>query len=153
MYFDKRVILFDQVFPNQISVLKTLTRFLEEKNCVKSSYQQAIINRESQFPTGLNTTTVGVAIQHTDGKYVNETQIAFMSLSKPVEFKQMGDNAKVEAKFIFMLALDNPHKQPQMLQRLMALFQNEKAMKKLETIKDEKDFIEIMKKEGIEEGQ
>nr|WP_257609119.1 PTS sugar transporter subunit IIA [Oenococcus oeni] len=40
-----------------------------------------------------------------------------------------------------------------MLQRLMALFQNEKAMKKLETIKDEKDFIEIMKKEGIEEGQ
>ncbi|WP_143786811.1 PTS sugar transporter subunit IIA, partial [Oenococcus oeni] len=66
MYFDKRVILFDQVFPNQISVLKTLTRFLEEKNCVKSSYQQAIINRESQFPTGLNTTTVGVAIPHTD---------------------------------------------------------------------------------------
>ncbi|WP_180370401.1 PTS sugar transporter subunit IIA, partial [Oenococcus oeni] len=92
-------------------------------------------------------------IPHTDAKYVNETQIAFMSLSKPVEFKQMGDNAKVEAKFIFMLALDNPHKQPQMLQRLMALFQNEKAMKKLETIKDEKDFIEIMKKEGIEEGQ
>ena len=149
MLFDKQVILFDQEMPDWEAALSTLAIQLEEVGAVTSEYLAAIIQREKQFPTGLMTQTMGVAIPHTDADKVLEPQIAFMRLKTPVTFHQMGDNAKIKVKLIFMLALKQGQDQLTMLQKLMALFQNATAMDQLMAIQTNEELITVMKKAQI----
>ena len=95
------------------------------------------------------TQTIGVAIPHTDPDKVIEPQIGFMSLKHPVTFHQMGDNAEIQVKLIFMLALKKSDDQLSMLQKLMALFQNQEAMDALQKIEQKNDFLDLMKKNEI----
>ncbi|WP_270330013.1 PTS sugar transporter subunit IIA [Lapidilactobacillus dextrinicus] len=149
MLFDKEVILFDQSVTSNIDALTLLANQLNEVGSVNDQYKDAILKRESEFPTGLQTSSVGIAIPHTDADKVVEPQIGFMRLKNPVKFLQMGDNSEVQVKMIFMLALKQSEDQLTMLQTLMNLFQNEEAMSRLQELSSKKEFLEIMKQVGI----
>lgn len=144
MLFDKQIILFDQEMADQEMALTTLASQLEKAGLVTSDFTTAIIQREHQFPTGLLTQTMGVAIPHTDADKVIEPQIAFMRLKKPVIFHQMGDNQEIAVQMIFMLALKQGQYQLKMLQKLMALFQDSSAMHHLMTIRSNEELITLM---------
>ena len=73
-------------------------KFIEEGFC-KDSYVDALVNRESEFPTGIDVDGFGIAIPHTDISHVNKAGIAIATLENPVKFVQMGtDDEEVEAK-------------------------------------------------------
>ena len=144
MLFDKQIILFDQEMANQERALTTLAQKLETAGLVTKDFSTAIIQREHQFPTGLLTQTMGVAIPHTDADKVIEPQIAFMRLKKPVIFHQMGDNQEIAVQMIFMLALKQGQDQLKMLQKLMALFQDASAMHHLITIRSSEELITLL---------
>ena len=61
----------------------------------------------------------------------------------------MGDNTEIPVNMIFMLALKQSDSQLTMLQKLMALFQNQEAMNALQSITSIDEFILVMKKNGI----
>lgn len=107
---------------------------------------KAIKKREENFPTGLNLESgVGVAIPHTDPEYVNKDQIGFISLNKPIEFKQMGsDTEKVQVKMVFILCLKEAHKQLDMLQNLMTIFGNSQMVKNLYECKSKDKFLNLI---------
>ena len=149
MLFDKEVILFNQDASDNVSALTRLADSMYAKGVVTDEYKDALLKREESFPTGLMTQTIGVAIPHTDPDKVIEPQIGFMSLKHPVTFHQMGDNAEIQVKLIFMLALKKSDDQLSMLQKLMALFQNQEAMDALQSVDQKKDFLALMKKNGI----
>ena len=149
MLFDKEVILFNQDASDNVSALTRLADSMYAKGVVTSEYRDALLKREKSFPTGLMTQTIGVAIPHTDPDKVIEPQIGFMSLKHPVTFHQMGDNAEIQVKLIFMLALKKSDDQLSMLQKLMALFQNQEAMDALQKIDQKNDFLDLMKKNEI----
>lgn len=149
MLFDKEVILFNQDASDNVSALTQLADTMHTKGVVTDEYKDALLKREESFPTGLMTQTIGVAIPHTDPDKVIEPQIGFMSLKHPVTFHQMGDNAEIQVKLIFMLALKKSDDQLSMLQKLMALFQNQEAMDALQSVDQKKDFLALMKKNGI----
>lgn len=149
MLFDKEVILFNQDASDNVSALTRLADSMYAKGVVTNEYRDALLKREESFPTGLMTQTIGVAIPHTDPDKVIEPQIGFMSLKHPVTFHQMGDNAEIQVKLIFMLALKKSDDQLSMLQKLMALFQNQEAMDALQSVDQKKDFLALMKKNGI----
>ncbi|WP_251545746.1 PTS sugar transporter subunit IIA [Limosilactobacillus caecicola] len=149
MLFDKKVILFDQSASDNTDALTQLANHLHEAGVVNEEYKDAILKREASFPTGLMTQTIGVAIPHCDPDKVIEPQIGFMRLKEPVTFHQMGDNAEIQVKVIFMLALKKSDDQLSMLQKLMALFQNKEAMNAVQTITSVDDFIELMKSNEI----
>ena len=130
--FDKEVILFNQDASDNVSTLTQLADSMYAKGVVTSEYRDALLKREASFPTGLMTQTIGVAIPHTDPDKVIEPQIGFMSLKYPLTFHQMGDNAEIQVKLIFMLALKKSDDQLSMLQKLMVLFQNQEAMDALQ---------------------
>lgn len=48
-----------------------------------------------------------------------------------------------------MLAMSQPHEQVQTLQNLIALFQDEEAIKKLKECNNEEDFINILNEKEI----
>lgn len=150
MLFDKGVILFNASATDQTEALTKLASRLRQVEVVTDQFKNAILKREQNFPTGLQTATIGVAIPHTDADKVLVPQIGFMQLAKPVIFHQMGDNDEISVHMIFMLALKQADDQLKMLQTLMGLFQNEKAIEQLQTMSSKTDFIKLMKKIGIE---
>ena len=120
-------------------------KFIEEGFC-KDSYVDALVNRESEFPTGIDVDGFGIAIPHTDISHVNKAGIAIATLENPVKFVQMGtDDEEVEAKVIFMLAVDDPKKHLELLQNVLAVLQDKDVLNKLSNADKCSEIINIVK--------
>ena len=89
-YFGKKIALFQSEVNSQKEALSIIATCLYQTGLVKDSFAENVLKREEVFPTGLLINDVGIAIPHTDAEHVNDSQIAFMSLKKPVTFYEMG---------------------------------------------------------------
>ena len=144
--FSKKVILFRQSLKTQNEIFDEFNKSLLDVGVVNDGFLTAIKEREERFATGLQLENgFGVAIPHTDPKFVNEDQIGFMSLNNPVQFRQMGSNTdKVQAKMIFILCLKEAHKQLNMLQNLMTLFGDNAKIQQLYDCKSPDEFLKLI---------
>ncbi|CAM2982842.1 PTS galactitol transporter subunit IIA [Streptococcus agalactiae LMG 14747] len=112
--------------------LMFLAKRLVTKKVVKESFVEAVIEREAIFPTGLQFDGYGVALPHTDAEHVEETQIAVMTLEKPVTFTQMATvDQEVTVQLIIMLAIKEAHSQVEMLQKLIQLLQDKALVQEI----------------------
>lgn len=143
--FNDRLIYLQEDFSNQAEVFNFLTSKLLEKGLVKAEFLTKISEREAVFPTGLTIGGYGVAIPHTDSDYVNQSQIAYVSLVEPVIFKEMGnDSVEVAVTQVFMLALKEAHEQLETLQKLIEMFQNEEHMAALVAATTEAEIESVL---------
>ncbi|WP_196595115.1 PTS sugar transporter subunit IIA [Pectinatus frisingensis] len=127
---------------------KALTKLslnLYKYGYVKSSYTDAILNREKIFPTGLAFSNYGVALPHTDCCHVNKPMIAVGVLKTPVIFHNMGDaNQNVSVKIIFMLAMNNSKNQLQLLSSFMENLQDTALLENIVHAKTPERLTQIM---------
>ena len=150
MFFDQGLCLFHTKPENQEQLFRSMYKKLYQAGCVKASYIDGIIARESEYPTGLEFNGVGFAIPHTDSAYVNKSQICFASLDEPVIFQDMTDkNHDIEVNLVFMLAMASPHEQVETLQNLMILFTEEEKVKKLQELSSQEEFIKLLSDSGV----
>ena len=127
-------------------IMKQLGSALIQEGYAKESYVDALIQREKEFPTGLDVNGVGVAIPHTDISHVNRAGIAIAVLRRPVTFVQMGtEDENVDVQLIFMLAVVNPNEHIDQLQRILAIIQDTNVLKQLLNVKETKQIIQIIK--------
>ncbi|MEM2249499.1 MAG: PTS sugar transporter subunit IIA [Candidatus Bathyarchaeia archaeon] len=125
--------------------LKLLSYKLYEKGLVKASFEQAVLKREREMPTGLPIGDINAAIPHADIEHVIKPSIAIATLAKPLPFHVMIDpDSIVDVKIIFLLALNEPHAQIQMLQTVATILQDSSLLHKLEKAKSSKEIIEIL---------
>ncbi|MGX7109464.1 PTS sugar transporter subunit IIA [Facklamia miroungae] len=118
-------------------VLNNLSQRLIEEGVVKPSFKQAILEREETYPTGLQFEDYSIALPHTESEHVIQSQIAIMTLDKPVTFYEMATADKeIEVKTVFMLALKDSQQHLAILQKVMELLQNKEVMKKIESFDD-----------------
>lgn len=142
-YIDNDLVLAQMDVKSATEAISTLADLLYQHKNVNQDYKQAVLDREEIFPTGLPSGKIGVAIPHTDIKYVNKPAIAFATLQKPVVFKNMADKSQdVEVRFMAMLAMKESHSQVQLLQRLMELFQHQDLLAKLIQEEDSEQLYE-----------
>lgn len=112
----------------------------------KDTYVQALITRERDYPTGLDVDGYGVAIPHTSVDHVNKPGIAIAVLNEPVTFTQMGtDDETVGVRLVFMLAVVDPNKHIDELQRILAIIQDTAVLDKLLSAKGAEEIINIIK--------
>ena len=149
MYFDKSIALFHRHAKDQKTVFDLLSAEFLKDDLVTDEFRKKVEERELVFPTGLSIDGMGVAIPHTDSIYVKRSQIGFMSLTEAVNFKEMGSGENVEVQLVFMLALKEPHEQLEMLQKLVAMFQNPGVLDQLKRIKTQSELSEILLKNGL----
>lgn len=149
MLSDKIILLDEAVADNQ-EALGQIADQMTRSRAVKDSYKSAVLKREVDFPTGLATVNIGIAMPHTDAKHVNYDQLGVLRLREPVSFLQMGDGEKIQVKFVFMLALKEAHAQLAMLQKLIALIQDEEKIKQLLLAENTDEIIEMLNNVGIE---
>ena len=113
---------------------------------VESSFLDGLISRESIFPTGIKLTNYNVAIPHTDANHIKEEFIAIVVPEKPIDFKLMEDETQEEKiSLVFMLGLNKPHSQLEVLKELMGLIQREDLVKQIVQAKDKEEVQDILK--------
>jgi len=113
---------------------------------VKETYIPAVAARESEYPTGLQLKNIGVAMPHTSGIHVITPAVCVAKLSKPVEFGHMGDpDTKVQAELLFLMAIKNPDEQLETLQKVMGVFTNDEAIKKISNAANKMELYEAAK--------
>lgn len=150
MFFDENVALFQVEAQTAEEVIKIGANELFKRGIVKDTYYNHVIEREKVFPTGLYTGNLSMAIPHTDSEYVNRSQIIFMSLKNPVNFKAMDDgNVNVPVSLVFMIAMKEKHEQVNTLSSLIALCQTEEARRNLFECDSIERFTEIIKENGM----
>ena len=150
MFFDERVALFNVEASSSKEVIKIEADELYRRGIVKKNFFEHVMLREKEFPTGLATDKYGIAIPHTDSKYVNRSQIEFVSLKSPVKFKNMGNASEdIEVTHVFMIAMSQPHEQADTLAKLMRLFLDEELMQRMYECSSKEEYESILKEKGL----
>lgn len=150
MSFDKKLLLLQEAASDQQEVLKKMATKLYNAHCVTETYLEGILEREEEYPTGLEINGIGIAIPHTDTNKVVKSQICLASLKSPIDFKDMVDkNKKIKVNIIFMLAMKESNQQIELLQNLVKLFQNKKVVQKIVSSTNEEEVLELLHSHGI----
>lgn len=149
---DESLIQIDLDADTTTDVFKSLGGLLQEKGIAKESYVDALIEREKDFPTGLDIGNFGVAIPHTAAEHVNKAATGIATLKKPVDWVQLGsEDDHVDVYIVFMLAVKDPNAHLNFLQAIVKIFQDKEVLKKILAEKDPKNIIEIIKDKETEE--
>ena len=110
---------------------------------VKDTYTDAVISRESIYPTGLKLKDLEIAMPHTAGIHVNKPAVCVIKLAEPVTFAHMGDpDTKVHATMLFMMAIKNADEQIETLQNVMNVFHNEEAIAAFKAASTKEELFE-----------
>lgn len=147
IHFDETQVLIIDEKLNHDEVLKKMADQLQVKGYVKNSYYPAIIEREKNYPTGLFTEAINVAIPHCDIANVNQGSICVGVLKQPTQFARMDEpDVMIDVQLVVMLALTLPHGHIEMLQKVVALIQNQDIVKSIVHSSNQKEIYETIKK-------
>ena len=143
LYLSESTILLGLEAETSSDVINLLGKTLLATGSVKDSYIEAAITREKTLPTGLPLGgEINVAIPHTDIIHVNKSAVAMATLAKPVIFQNMVDpQESVVVSIVFLLALDQPHAQIEMLQEVANVVQNDELLEFLMAAKSPKEVL------------
>lgn len=148
--FNNDLIFLDIVADDSTTLLKEMSKKLLEKGYVKHSFENAVIEREEIYPTGLPTPGVMVALPHTDSKHVIKSTIAIANLKEPVIFKEMGNGIRnIPAELVFMLAIHHPKEQVEVLKKLMNILSKSDVLISIKKAKDASEVINILQTQII----
>lgn len=108
-------------------LFSSVATLFEAQNLVTDAYCEALKKREREFPTGLQTQFLPIALPHTDSKYINKPFVAIIRNRQELLVKQMGDNQGMYTKDFFFLGIKESegYSQVELLSALMELFMNE----------------------------
>ena len=131
--FDEKIIAVGMKAGNADDAIRKLGRLMDAAGFVTEDYADDVIARERDFPTGLPTQPISVAIPHADPDNVNIDSIAIAVLKDPVDFVQMGSNGKIQlsVSIVFMLALQDFKRQTAVIRDLIAMIQNKELIQKI----------------------
>lgn len=101
------------------SALRLLAGTAVDHGYAQTSFVEAVLAREKEFPTGLPL-PVPIAIPHSDASHVLRPGLAALVPPHPLTFSEMGsrDNA-IEVELVLLLLVDDPAAQVSLLARLM----------------------------------
>lgn len=127
------------------TVLQEMAQTLKENGFVEETYEQAVIDREKVFPTGLPILPYGVAIPHTDSIHVKKRGLAVGILEEKAAFTLMAsDTDQVDVSIVFMLAIKDQTEQVDFLSALIDLCQNDMYLKTISEGTDVHQIDEIL---------
>lgn len=98
---------------------------------VDNNFIEKVLERERNFPTGLPTEPIAVAIPHAYPENVNNNKVAIATLKKPILMREMGGdfNDTLNVSLVFLLAFNDANKHLNILQNIVELIKNQKIVK------------------------
>jgi len=131
---DERLVLLRPAVRDRDELLAAMAERLRTCGAVREGFFEALMEREKQFPTGLPTEGVGIAIPHADAEFVAAPAVCVAVLADAVPFRRMDNPAEcIGAHVVLMLALNNPDAQIRTLQRLAQSIQDSEFWQRMRT--------------------
>jgi galactitol PTS system EIIA component len=113
-------------------VIQNLGKHLFANGYVKGSFVQAVLDREEEYPTGLQAPGGGVAVPHTDAYHVITSTLGIAILSEPVDFRAMAEPEKIiSVSLVMMLAVAETKKVVPVLSKVISIIQVASAIESL----------------------
>ncbi|GGC96198.1 PTS sugar transporter subunit IIA [Enterococcus wangshanyuanii] len=150
MMFQPELIDLQLTVENEEELFEIIAARLLEEGYVNEGYLAGIRAREKDFPTGLITEYLNIALPHSDTEYIERPFIYIVRTTKPIKVKQMGDNQEMEVCDLFFLGIKEPTKQVGLLQELMLLFQNHGFVSELKQTTEKADVFNLFMKQWEE---
>lgn len=130
-------------FKTDTDVLTHLADFLGEEGFVKPSYSQAILEREENFPTGIDLGFGAIAIPHCDASHANKPCIYVIKPKNNIAFNQADDDGAIKAEVIIALVVTDPQEQLKLLKALFSNLQDENFFNSLKNSESESEINDI----------
>jgi len=106
-------------------VVRLLGEALLDKGLVTPDFIPAVLQREDEYPTGLPTQGMAIALPHTEAQHVRRSCLAVGILEDPVLFHVMGSpDQEIPVGGVFLLAIADHDSQVLALKQLADLFQD-----------------------------
>jgi PTS system galactitol-specific IIA component len=143
---DKDLIILNSNSSDYSEVFKQLGSIMIEKGYANNNYIEGLLNRESEFPTGIPVEPIGVAIPHTDSSFVKQSKIGLMTLENSVEFGAMGgsDSDKVHVKLVILLGFADGKHHLNALQNIIQLIQDSSFVDELISVNSKEEAYQIL---------
>lgn len=147
--FDEELI-FCLTAESQEELFHQVADLLEERKIVKSSYREALLEREKSFPTGLDMEFLGkdlpnVAIPHTDIEHNLTENVVVVKLDRPVTFHNMIAPAQtVEVSLLFFIINHSSSSQTNILAQLMDFFISDGNLAGLAHLNSEEELFQYI---------
>lgn len=131
---------------NSSDVISHLSQLLLDAGYVRDSFARAVLAREKEMPTGLPLNgAVNAAIPHTDIEHILKPGLALATLVEPVTFQNMVmPEESVSVTLVFVLALNHPKAQIEMLQAVAGILQQTETVARLIKADNFQDIQEIL---------
>jgi PTS system galactitol-specific IIA component len=134
---------------DRVDAIGVLTELLLRKGCVTPEFLTAVLQREEEYPTGLPTQGMAIALPHTEVRYARRSCMAVGILNAPVTFREMGSPDRViGVRGVFLLAIADHDSQVLALQQLADLFQDGSTLAALAVSEDPAQVFQALL-EGI----
>jgi PTS system galactitol-specific IIA component len=144
---DPRLIFCGLKAKDSEEAIRRIGQVLYERSLVRETFVEAVLEREREMPTGLPLDEMNAAIPHADIEHVIKPALAIATLDKPVPFRVMVDpDETIGVILIFLLALNKPHDQIEMLQKVAMVLQDSALLRDLKRAKSSKEMVEILSK-------
>jgi PTS system galactitol-specific IIA component len=142
---EENLILVKEKVTSQEEIIHKLGSMLFENGFVRDTYTQAVLDREIEYPTGLQARVTGVAIPHTDTEHVLKPAVAIATLKDPIIFNGMGmPDTKVKVDIILMLAIHDPKLVVRILRKVIFILEDDDALEKMLFAKTKSEIKDIM---------
>ena len=143
--FREDLILIKPQVADREELLRLMAAKVEAKGMVLPSFTEAVLKREIDYPTGLSTECINVAVPHTDACHVKTQAIVVAKVDPPVEFAAMGmSDDVILVGYVFMLLLKKDNAQVPLLQKLMNLCADETAAGQLKAANTVEEVLRVL---------
>lgn len=146
--FYKDLMMLNADFSTSQQMFEFVSNELVARDFVEQSFKASIINREKNFPTGLATEYLQIAIPHTDVVHVKKPFIYVIKLEKSLPFLQMATTDKwIDVNTVFILGIKNPSKQVGLLSTIMDKFREKIFIDNFSAISNQDQMIDFLQKQ------
>ena len=144
--FDQKLIFWNVEAVDRADLYQKIAAKLKETGVVKESYFAALSQREEEFPTGLKTNFLPIALPHANPENVNQAFIAVVKTANDIAMKQMGTNEDMQTKNFFFLGItaEKQDLQVKLLQRFMQLMNDQKFVEDFTKLQNPHDVYQFL---------
>lgn len=143
-------LIFESSATTKEEVFEEIGQILVDKELVTEEFPSEVLNRENEFPTGLDLNSIeegsdNVAIPHTEIEYCKSKNIVFVKLENELQFNNMiKPEENIEVRYLFMIINDEATNQTNVLSNLMDFFTNKNNIDTLSNLETKEEIYSFL---------
>jgi PTS system galactitol-specific IIA component len=143
--FTPELVLIDVEALDYADLFRKASYYLRQKGYVTESFFEALLKREKEYPTGLPTSGVKVALPHTDMVHALRSGILVINLKKAVVFKEMGNNAiDIPVELVFLIVVHDSARQTDVLKNMVGMFADEPLLTRVKKARTPQKTVSLL---------